>query len=66
VFPISGISPITGETVDGETLKKEYDSIKEELMQVLRQHKLTAGQAKHVLGICRENIDIVMNAIVDF
>lgn len=66
VKAISGISPITGEMVDGETFEKEYEEIKEELMQVLRQHKLTAGQANYVLGMCRESIDVAMNAIIDF
>lgn len=63
---ISGISPISGEMVDGDTLEKEYDGIKNELMRVLRSHKLTAGQAMYALNICKESIDIAMNAVVDF
>lgn len=39
---ISGKSPVTGETVNGEVLEKDYDIVKNELMQILHSHKLTA------------------------
>lgn len=64
--PIAGISPITGEMVDGDVFKREYEGIKNELMQILRSHKLSAGQAIYALNICRESIDAAMNATTDF
>lgn len=66
VQAISGISPRSGETVDGETLEKDYNLLKKELMQVLRSHKLTAGQALYLLSMCREEIDVAMNRITVF
>jgi hypothetical protein len=66
VKPITGKSPITGDMVDGETYQMEYDSIKNELMQVLRSHKLTAGQALYAIGICEKSIYSAIHSIVDF
>lgn len=66
IISIAGKSPLTGEMVDGQTCEKEYNSIKNELMQILRTHKLTAGQASYVLKLCKESIDIAINSVADF
>ena len=63
---ISGKSPVTGETVNGGVLEKDYDIVKNELMQILHSHKLTAGQAVYALELCKKSINTSMYAIVDF
>lgn len=55
ITPIAGINS-KGEEVDGAVVVAEENTIKNEIMHILKEHNLTIGKAQSVLERCKNDL----------